>query len=77
MNCTPPFFSYMEESMKDVAGRELAEGMKVATNIAGYTDHLIVCRVLGFTTQKVRVEYRTNSRTETCLKFPRQLCIIN
>lgn len=64
--------------MKDVAGRELAVGMKVATNIAGYTDHLVVCTIVDFTAQKVRVEYRTNSRTtESCLKFPRQLCIIN
>lgn len=58
--------------MKDVFGRELSVGDKVATNVNGYTDRLTVLTVVGFTAQKVKVA-PGGYGDDYMLKFPKQL----
>ena len=58
--------------MKDVFGTEIEVGDRVATNVRGYTDHLVKGTVQGFTSQKVRIVMRNG---DTYLKYPYQLAI--
>lgn len=60
--------------MKDVAGNEIKIGDKVATMLGGHTDALRLLKVIGFTDQKVRLQYFTGPTTH--LKFPEQLCVV-
>jgi hypothetical protein len=62
--------------MKDVTGKELDIGNKVATNIQGYTYSLVICTIIGFTNQKVKLSYINDwsHKPDECLKFPKQLC---
>lgn len=63
--------------MKDVAGKNLEIGQSVATTLKGYTDMLIIGKIVGFTEQKVKLEF-TNNRwaAGVVLKFPEQLAIV-
>ncbi len=58
--------------MKDVFGTEIMIGDTVATNLSGYTQELVVLKVIGFTPQKVRL---ARKGVEVCLKFPEQLVV--
>jgi len=62
--------------MKDVSGKKLAISDRVATNIRGYTYELVICTVIGFTNQKVKISYISDitHKPDECLKFPKQLC---
>lgn len=57
--------------MKDVFGRELEIGQRVATNCYGGLHALGILTVIGFTEKKVRL--KTNDGW--ILKFPQQVAI--
>lgn len=70
--------------MKDVAGRPLKPGDKVATTRDGYTYALCIGEVVDFTPKKVKIKFPVEKDRlkyypdgyETALKFPEQLCLI-
>ena len=60
--------------MEDVIGRKVFVGDTVVFSHLGHTDRLIVGKVIGFTTMKIRIEYSTKDwSVDECLKFPTQI----
>lgn len=59
--------------MKDVTGKEIKIGNKVATNEVGYTCSLVVGVVEAFTPKKVKIRLSDKSHLT---KFPEQCCVI-
>jgi hypothetical protein len=58
--------------MYDVVGNSIELDSRVATNVAGYPDALCICKVVGFTEQKVKLEYQG----DRFLKFPVQVVAV-
>jgi len=56
----------------DVVGNDIEINGRVATNVAGYTDALCICKVIGFTEQKVKLEYMGDQ----FLKYPQQVVAV-
>ena len=56
----------------DVVGNDIEINGRVATNVAGYTDALCICKVIGFTEQKVKLE----NMGDQFLKYPQQVVAV-
>ena len=60
-------------TMKDVVGNDLYEGDTVVTMYNGYSS-LIIAKVIGFSTEKIRLRFKYQSQEIQQLKFPFQVC---
>ena len=60
-------------TMKDVVGNDLYEGDTVVTMYNGYSS-LIIAKVIGFSTEKIRLRFKYQSQEIQQLKFSNQVC---
>lgn len=59
--------------MKDIAGKEIQVGDRVATNLVGYAYQLQIAQVTGFTAKKVQI---LESNGDYSNRYPKQVAVL-